>query len=198
MAGLADAITTGEHGKYRWVTTLHLDACDLDDLLTGCPQILHGRRIAITARDSGNWVTEEEVALGWEMRNGVVYSTPVIAVESIEWGDYDECYVFAGEPTDLGTRITGNPFLPENATRPYETHVALVNFTGWRLDCNLTSDGTLDQMFWKQMEWTQAESYLAQSGSWMTFVTENLALFDSALVTVRKCPPRQTAWEVLD
>lgn len=196
MAGLADPITTGTRGNYFWLTTLHLDAADLDDLLSGCPQILQGRCIAITSRDSGNWIPEEEAALGWQLRNRVVYSTPISSVGTIEWGYYDECYVFVDEPTDLGTRVQGNPFLPENTARPNETHVALVNFTGWRLGSDGLHD-ELDQMLWQQLAWTRAESYLAQSGSWMTFVTRNQQLFELALAKVRNFPPRQTVWPVL-
>ena len=57
---------TGTQGQYRWLTSVDHT---ITDLLRLCPEVLLGKRLAVTSIDSGALrLTEEETNAGWWTR----------------------------------------------------------------------------------------------------------------------------------
>jgi hypothetical protein len=82
---------TGAQGEYTWFES---DSLDLHGLLTDVPEAVLGRPLAIASFDSGPLVpTAEEVAAGWEHRNGVTYVPHAADVSVLPYEHYDEWYV---------------------------------------------------------------------------------------------------------
>ena len=164
-------LTTGTHGAYHWLTT---SEHDLDDLLTLCPTVVLGRYLAATSFDSGSLTLDDaEKLAGWETRGGIAYSTCVLSVETLSArGGYDEWYVF-GSPMDLGRLSRGNVF--ESPLLPGQVEV-FVNFSDG-FDLRRTDAGDLADLFWRQLEWICPQSYIADGGSFMTFVSSDESLF---------------------
>jgi|SRR5450631_632665 hypothetical protein len=160
-------LTIGSQGRYEWLVT------DQEvDLLQICPEIVLGKYVAITSIDSGPLVpNEKEKAAGWENRSQIAYSPKVEEVKSVPRERYDEWYVFV-DPVDLGTsHLQENVFeVPQG-----QGHVSVfVNYGGFALDRVEMKD--LASLFWEQLEWIRAESYIADGG-FLNFVTSNRALF---------------------
>jgi len=162
-------ITFGSHGPFDWFST---DDQQLD-LLQICPDIVLGKYVAITSIDSGELALgEKERAAGWENRGKIAYSPKVLAVESLPRAGWDEWYVLIN-PTDLGTS-----HLAENIFEMPEAKGQLRVFTNYRFTLHLPEMNDLAAMFWKQMEWIQPESYIADN-EFLTFVSANKSLFAS-------------------
>jgi hypothetical protein len=164
-------LTTGSHGAYHWLITWEHD---LDDLLKVCPTVVLGRYLAVTSFDSGSLTLDDaEKLAGWETRGGIAYSADVLSVETLPpRGGYDEWYVF-GARVDLGRLSKGNSF--EAPLLPGQVEV-FVNFSDG-FDLRRTDVGDLADLFWRQLEWIRPESYLADGGSFMTFVSSDGNLF---------------------
>ena len=171
----------GSHGPYRWfITGQH----DLATLLKSCPQSLASKYIAVTSLDSGPMIlTEEEKALGWHSRNEIAYSPLVTLSEDgrltgVSVGQcagYDEWYVF-DSPHDLGALCHGNVF---ESDLPAGKIWTFVNYdAGFALHNPEMSDIT--SLFWKQLEWIQPESFIADSAAFLTFVSRNESIFVAA------------------
>ncbi len=164
-------LTTGTHGAYRWlITSEH----DLDDLLTLCPTVVLGRYLAVTSFDSGALTLDDaEKLAGWEARGDIAYSASVPSVEKLPArGGYDEWYVF-GARVDLGRLGKGDVF--EAPLLPGQVEV-FVNFSDG-FDLRRIDADDLADLFWRQLEWIRPESYIADGGSFMTFVTRDESLF---------------------
>jgi hypothetical protein len=164
-------LTTGTHGAYYWLTT---SEHELDDLLTLCPTVVLGKYLAVTSFDGGSLTLDDaEKLAGWETRGGISYSACVLSVETLPpRGGYDEWYVF-GTRVDLGGLGKGNVF--EARLLPGQVEV-FVNFSDG-FDLRRTGIGDLADLFWRQLEWIRPESYIADGGSYMTFVTSEGSLF---------------------
>ncbi|MGA7791730.1 MAG: hypothetical protein WCA19_01745 [Candidatus Acidiferrales bacterium] len=162
----------GSHAAFLWLTT---EQHDLDSLLRGCPQAFLGKYIAVTSHDSGPLTpTEEERGAGWQTRNEVAYSPPIQTVAGLPHGicgGFDEWYVFES-PTDLGELWHGNIFEKPPTSRLVST---FVNYLGFALH-NPEVEGLVSH-FWKQLDWIQPESYIADGNAFLTFVTRNQELF---------------------
>jgi len=171
----------GSHGPYRWFVARQ---DDLATLLESCPQSVAGKYIAVTSLDSGPMaLTEEEKASGWHSRNEIAYSPQVTLSEdglfkgvSVEQcAGYDEWYVF-DSPRDLGALCNGNVF---ESDLPAGKIWTFVNYdAGFALHNPEMSD--LTSLFWKQLEWIQPESFIADSAAFLTFVSRNESIFVAA------------------
>ena len=172
---------TGSHGSYRWFVTRE---DDLATLLESCPQSLAGKYVAVTSLDSGPMIlTEEEKGLGWHSRNEIAYSPQISLSEdgrlkgmsAGQCAGYDEWYVF-DSPHDLGALCDGNVF---ESDLPAGKIWTFVNYdAGFALHNPEMSD--LTGLFWKQLEWIQPESFIADSAAFLTFVSRNEPIFVAA------------------
>jgi hypothetical protein len=164
---------TGSYGVYLWLTT---GQHDLHTLLRRCPQVLRGRYIVVTSHDSGPLLlSEEEKREGWQSRNEIAYSPQLASVDKLRHGmcsGFDEWYVFES-PRDLGKIWLGNIFESPTTAGHVST---FVNFAGFALHNPNVRD--LVNLFWKQIDWIQCESYIAD-GDLLTFVSRNRDAFDA-------------------
>ncbi len=167
-------ILTGSHGAYLWLTT---DDHDLRTLLQRSPQALLGKYIAVTSIDSGHLVlNDEEKLAGWQSRKQIAYSPEIKSLENLRYGfcaGFDEWYV-SESPIDLGQLRRDNVF--ESPMAPGEV-ITFVNFGGFALH-EPANRGLID-LFWKQMDWIQPESYIADSDQFLSFASQNQSLFTS-------------------
>lgn len=149
-----------------------------------CPDIILSRYLAITSYDCGIYQpTSEELAEGWRIKGDVVYTPPVQSIASLHFQrdgldcpGYDEWYTFQKEPGELGQIYHGNPFEGFHPIRG-----VLEQFVPWPAFLLHEQDASfsfLFDWFWKQLEWIQPESYLADGEDCFTFVCQNKALFD--------------------
>jgi hypothetical protein len=180
---------TGSHPPYRWLMSSEQY---IGTLVQVCPDIVIGRHLAVTSIDSGEpWLTDWQAAYGWQRRAGIVYSPRLETTndlfyqrDGLDVPGYDEWYLFDAGAPDLGQRISGNPFEPEHAPRLGRVMV-FVNFLGFTIRGRDPSDQLLADMFWKQLEWIQPESYVADGQDQLTFVTRNDAFFEIAYERLR-------------
>jgi hypothetical protein len=163
---------TGSHAAFQWLTS---EQHGLDSLLRRCPQSLLGKYIAVTSQDSGPLTpAEEERRAGWQTRNEIAYSPSIQSAEGLphgECGGFDEWYVFES-PIDLGGLWHGNVFQKPPTSVQVST---FVNYLGFGLHKPEVED--LASLFWKQLDWIQPESYIADGNACLTFVTRNKDLF---------------------
>lgn len=176
----------GSHGPYRWFVTRQ---DDLATLLESCPQSVAGKYISVTSLDSGAmFLSEDEKALGWHSRNEIAYSPQVTlseddrlrAVSVEQCAGYDEWYVF-DSPPDLGALCHSNVFESELASGKIWT---FVNYDdGFSL--HNPENSAITSLFWKQLDWIQPESFIADGGSFLTFVSRNEAVFVAVCNTLK-------------
>jgi hypothetical protein len=179
---------TGSHGPYRWLVT---ERHDLDALLRWWPQVLVGKYIAVTSLDSGPMVlTDEEKGLGWQSRNEIAYSPQITLSEdgriegatAGQCAGYDEWYVF-DSPFDLGVLCHGNVFESPLTSEKVWT---FVNYdAGLALHNPEMVD--LTSLFWKQLDWIQPASFIADSAAFLTFVSRNEAMFVAVCNALKDC-----------
>ena len=86
-------------------------------------------------------------------------------------GGFDEWYVFES-PFDLRELWHGNVFEAPLTSGQVST---FVNFLGFALHNPEVED--LVSLFWKQLDWIQPESYIADGNAFLTFVTRDKDLF---------------------
>jgi hypothetical protein len=177
MANFHPAVVMGSHGVYRWLTTAEHD---LDTLLQRCPKALIGKYIAVTSLDSGPMaLTDEEERSGWRSRNEIAYSPQVQSAEDGRTkrspdgcASFNEWYVF-DSPFDLGELWHGNVFEAPIAPRQICT---FVNF-GPSFALHNPEMTSLVSLFWKQLDWIQPESYIADADTLLTFVSRDEDIF---------------------
>ncbi len=144
-----------------------------------------GRHLVVTSIDSGDpWLTDRQEAAGWQLRAGIAYSPRLTTTgellyqfDGLDVPGFDEWYLFETKAADMGQRIKGNPFEPASGPRPGH----LMEFVS---QCSFSisvgdPDDFLANLFWRQLERTEPESYVADGHDCLTFVTRNSALFDS-------------------
>jgi hypothetical protein len=96
----------------------------------------------------------------------------IAGVTASQCAGYDEWYVF-DPPHDLGALCDGNVFESDLKAGKIWT---FVNYDdGFALHNPEMSD--LTSFFWKQLEWIRPESFIADSGSFLTFVSRNEPTF---------------------
>jgi hypothetical protein len=182
-----DRITSGHHGEYRWlISTAHY----IGTLVKRNPEVVLNRYLAVTSTDSGTpRLAEAQERAGWQLRKGVAYSPTLGCVEQLpdyqvhgeDAVGFDEWYLFT-EPRDLGETSHGNVFTD---LQPGRTLV-FANYFGFVLDTADAEQKQLIDRFWKQLEWIQPESYIADCDKCLTFVTKNRDFFETVHETLKK------------
>jgi hypothetical protein len=180
MGKMSPHLNVGSHGAYRWLTS---NQENMNAVLRLCPEIVLGRYVAITTYDSGVLrLTDTDRQAGWRSRNGIAYSPQIRAIADlpecarIEPAElFQEWYVLDA-PADLGAVSHENVRITPPA--PGDV-VAFVNYWHWVPDDPETQD--LTDLFWKQLEALQPESYFGEGEDDLTFVTRNPGLFESVL-----------------
>jgi hypothetical protein len=171
---------TGSHGAYQWLTTWQHD---LDTLLQRCPQAVVGKYVAVTSLDSGAMaLTDAEERDGWQSRNEIAYSLKIQSARNCRTerspggcAGFNEWYV-SNSPFNLGEIWHGSVF--EAPITPGQV-CRFVNF-GRSFALHDPEMATLVSLFWKQLDWIQAESYIADADIFLTFVSRNEDIFVAA------------------
>jgi hypothetical protein len=140
---------------------------------------LIGKYIAVTSLDSGpTALTDEEVRVGWQSRNEIAYSARIQSAHDCRTerspggcAGFNEWHVF-NSPSDLGQLSHGNVFEASMTTGQVYT---FVNYLGFALHNPEMS--ALVNLFWKQIDCIQPESYVADGDVLLTFVSRDEGIF---------------------
>jgi hypothetical protein len=161
-------LQTGLMNGYQWLVSTDRQL----DVLECCPEIVVGKYVAITSFDSGPLrLTEGQRSAGWVSHGEIAYSPEVQHVNAVPQTYFSELYVF-GAPTNLGVLADPNLNIFESEMQPEQVR-AFVNFDFGFHDPEYAA---LAHMFWQQLGWIKAESYLAQN-DYALFITANPKLF---------------------
>ena len=172
---LKNTLKTGSRGAYQWLTT----ELEMIPFLRSCPQVVLGKYIAITSVDSGIFkMGEEESANGWESRGEVGHSPRISSIEELPLNclvdaHYHEWFILRA-PADIGDLFRGNVFIEP----PRQGIIAA--FINYRIDLS-NSDKALLDLFWRQLERIQPESYLADGKDFLAFASRDKKLFAGVL-----------------
>jgi hypothetical protein len=173
MAGAESfPVTVGTYGDYEWLVAEHY----LEELLKFCPDTVLGKYVAVTSFDSGQFhPTAEEIAAGWETRNGIAYSPRIENIQSLYRGGWDEWFVF-DNPADLGGMApqASNPFTAPLVRGGVHAFVNLNFNLGLHTDKGANG---IAPYFWKQFSWIRPQNYIAESDYFLTFISANKELF---------------------
>jgi hypothetical protein len=182
-----DRITSGSHGEYQWlISTVHY----VGTLIKRTPEVVLNRYLAVTSIDSGTpRLAEAQERAGWQLRKGVAYSPRLRDVEQLpdyqvhgeDAAGFDGWYIFT-EPRDLGEASHGNVFTD---LQPGRTLV-FASYFDFVLDTVDAEQKELIDRFWKQLEWIQPESYIADCDKCLTFVTKNHGFFEIVHESLKK------------
>ncbi len=185
-------MTTGTHGAYQWLEVDH----DLGEFISLCPSAIVGKYLVITAVDSGSFVpSEQDVAGGWTAASGIAYSprmesTAILPLNCCcrECGGYDEWYIFERRPPSLGSVCHANVFTSEIRSGNV---FQFINFMGLRFsDARMNA---ISDLFWRQIDWIQPESYLADGEGCLLFATRNSQIFGAIREALIKGPSKHSA-----
>ena len=177
---MAPHLNVGSHGAYRWLTS---DQENMNALLRLRPEIVMGKYAAITTYDSGVLrLTDTDRRAGWQSRNGIAHGPRIRTAADLpecarfEPAElYQEWYIFEA-PADLGALSQEDV----RVSPPEPGHiVTFVNYSHWVLHDPQTQD--LTDLFWKQLEALQPESYFGEGEDYLTFITRNPGFFDGVL-----------------
>jgi hypothetical protein len=161
-------LQTGSSNGYQWLVSTDRQF----DVLKCCPDVVLGKYVAITSFDSGPLgLTEAQRSAGWVSQGEIAYSPEIQDVNIVPKAYFSELYVFAA-PANLGVLADPNKNIFESEMKQGLVH-AFVNF-----DFGFHDPGYADlcQIFWQQLGWMKAESYLAEN-DFLIFVTANLKVF---------------------
>jgi hypothetical protein len=129
----------------------------LADLLAAAPELVLGKRIAITSCDSGPYIpSEAELAGGWCVIDRIAVSPKVEAISELPVPGFDEWYVFDSIP----------------AVCPKRNFVNRYGFSPLGLD-----DDEL-RSFWLQIETARPVHVLGAGAPNMFLVTRNQDVFE--------------------
>jgi hypothetical protein len=175
-------IQMGSCAGYQWLTS---DRHYIGDIVTGCPEAILGRYLAVSSTDSGEPAWWAENLPGWECHGGAAYSTRIESLEGIlyqrdgpESPGFDEWWTFES-PHDLGEVIRGeNPWDEAVLNRPGR-FLALVNSYYYPREFEKKAEDLLDTEFWRQIERHQPESYISDGSEVVAFVSRNPQLFEA-------------------
>lgn len=163
-------LNTSAHGIYEWLTTED----EFGRLLRRCPEVVLHKYVAVTSIDSGFLnISDAQKRVGWHSHLNIAYSPLIQTVDELPRAGFDEWYIF-NEPVILGQGCRGNIF--EAALQPGRVEV-FVNYFGCLL--HDTEMRSLADLFWKQIDWIQPESYISDGNTCLTFVSRNKTLFAS-------------------
>jgi hypothetical protein len=185
-----DRITSGSHGEYQWlISTAHY----IGILIKRTPEVVLNRYLAVTSIDSGTpRLTAAQERAGWQSRQGIAYGPKIQSTENLldyqVHGDnapgFDEWYVFT-EPRDLGVIHTAHPMVEEFTPRPGHI-VVFVNYYEFVMDREDPLNRVFVDLLWKQLEWIQPESYIADCDKCLAFITKNRDFFETVHETLKR------------
>ncbi len=129
---------------------------NLTDLLRLAPELVLGRRVAITSCDSGPYVpSEHELDAGWRVVETTAISKEVAQLEELPTPGFDEWYVFDSPPQVV----------------PLRNHVNQYNFS-------VLDESDASELFWEQIRNTQPFHVLGAGTPNMFLVTRDCAIFN--------------------
>lgn len=177
MRDADNLLQTGTMNGYQWLVSTDEQL----DVLECCPDVVLGKYVAITSFDSRPLrLTEEQRSAGWVSEGRVAYSPKIQQVNIVPQAYFSEFYVF-GAPTDLGILADPHKNIFESEVEQGHLH-AFVNFDFGFHDPGYTS---LADMFWQQLGWIKAESYLAEN-DYLILVTANPEVFAAVYKALRQ------------
>ena len=170
-------LQTGSTNGYQWLVSTDRQF----DVLECCPDIVLGKYVAITSFDSGPLeLTEGQRSAGWVSQGEIAYSPEIQHVNIVPQAYFSESYVF-GAPTNLGVLADPKRSIFESEMQQGQVH-AFVNFDFGFHDPEYAD---VAQMFWQQLGWMKAESYLAEN-DYLIFVTANPNVFGPVYEALRQ------------
>jgi hypothetical protein len=170
-------LQTGSTNYYQWLVSTDRQL----DVLECCPDVVLGKYVAITSFDSGALrLTEGQRSAGWVSRGEIAYSPEIQHVNMVPQAYFSELYVF-GAPTNLGVLADPSTNIFESEMQQGQVHT-FVNFDFGFHDPEYAD---LAHMFWRQLGWMKAESYLAQN-DYLIFVTANARVFAPVYEALRQ------------
>lgn len=140
-----------------WAIQWSEDACQsLADLIRLAPELVYGKRVAITSCDSGPYrPTLDEVNAGWSLVGNTAISKKIEDPLELPAVGFDEWYVFDDSP---------------NIT-PTQHHVNHYDFS-------LFDESDVTKSFWKQINETTPLHVLGDGAPNLFVVTRDRAIFD--------------------
>ena len=170
-------LQTGSTNGYQWLVSTDRQR----NVLECCPEVVLGKYVAITSFDSGPLrLTEAQKSAGWVSLSEVAYSPEIQHVEMVPQTYFSELYVF-GAPTNLGVLADPNRNIFESEMQQGQV-VTFVNFDFGFHDPEYAD---LARMFWQQLGWMKAESYLAEN-DYLIFVTAKPEVFARVYEALRQ------------
>jgi hypothetical protein len=161
-------LQTGSTNGYQWLVSTDRQF----DVLQCCPEIVLGKYVVITSFDSGPLELQEaERSAGWVSQGEIACSPLIQRVDTVPQAYFSELYVF-GAPQNLGALADPKKNIFESEIKQGQVH-PFVNFDFGFHDPEYAH---LSQMFWQQLGWMKAESYLAEN-DYLIFVTASPKVF---------------------
>ncbi|MGA7462195.1 MAG: hypothetical protein WBW69_18330 [Candidatus Korobacteraceae bacterium] len=161
-------LQSGSKNGYQWLVSTDRRR----GVLGCCPDVVLGKYVAITSFDSGPLqLTEAQMIAGWVSRGEIAYSPEIRHVNTVPQAYFSEAYVF-GAPTNLGVLADPKKNIFQSEIQQGQVH-AFVNFDFGLHDPEYAD---LAHMFWQQLGWMKADSYLAEN-DYLIFVTANAKVF---------------------
>ena len=177
MSKVDRLLQTGSVNGYQWLVSDDRQF----DVLEHSSDLVLGKYLAITSFDSGPLqLTEEERSAGWVSQGDIAYSPAIQDVNMVPREYFSEVYIFAA-PADLGMLADPQRNIFESEMQPGQVHT-FVNFDFGFHDPEYAN---LTRMFWQQLGWMKAESYLAEN-DYLIFVTANAKVFSSVYEALRE------------
>jgi hypothetical protein len=91
---------------------------------------------------------------------------------------YDEWYIFERQPPYLGSLCQANVFTSEIGSGN------VFQFINFRLRFSDTQMKAISDLFWRQIDWVQPESYVADGEDTLLLATRNSQLYGSVRETL--------------
>ena len=177
MSKVDRLLQAGSVNGYQWLVSDDREF----DVLEHSSDLVLGKYVAITSFDSGPLqLTEEQKLAGWVSQGDIAYSPAIQNVDMVPREYFSEAYIFSA-PTNLGMLADPKGNIFESEMQPGQVHT-FVNF-----DFGFHDPGyaKLTHMFWQQLGWMKAESYLAEN-DYLVFVTANARVFASVYEGLRE------------
>jgi hypothetical protein len=170
-------LQTGSANGYHWLVSTNRQL----DVLECCPDVVLGKYVAITSFDSGALrLTEEQRSAGWVSRGEIAYSPEIQHVNTVPQTYFSELYVFDA-PTNLGVLAAPSAKIFESEMQQGQVHT----FVNYDFGFHDPEYADLAHMFWRQLGWMKAESYLAEN-DYLIFVTANAKVFAPVYEALRQ------------
>ena len=170
-------LQTGSEKGYQWLVSTDRQL----DVLECCPEVVLGKYVAITSFDSGPLgLTLAQRSAGWISQGGIAYSPKIQNVSNVPQAYFSELYVF-GARTNLGALADSNKNVFDSGMEQGQV-LAFVNYDFGFHDPGYSH---LSQMFWQQLGWMKAESYLAEN-DYLILVTSNPKVFAPVYEALRR------------